>query len=113
MCRSDFGFAFSGEAYLAEGGCVCMRWAMNGTHTGNFMEVPVSGRQQASTTGRTASCTARTPEPPPPRSSARRWTGLPDASTRCCRASTTAAGLRRSRPTRACARRSLSSGTEP
>jgi steroid delta-isomerase-like uncharacterized protein len=52
MWRGAFDMAFTIEDQIAEGDRVCTRWTWNGTHTGDFMGIPASGKQ-ASMTGTT------------------------------------------------------------
>ncbi|MCX5560089.1 ester cyclase [Streptomyces sp. NBC_00038] len=49
MWRSGFDFTFTIEDQLADGDRVCTRWTWNGTHKGDFMGIPASGRQVAMT----------------------------------------------------------------
>ena len=49
MWRSGFDFAFSLEDQLAQDDRVCSRWIWRGTHKGDFMGLPATGRQVAMT----------------------------------------------------------------
>jgi steroid delta-isomerase-like uncharacterized protein len=45
MWRSAFDFTFTVEDQIAERDRVCTRWTWNGTHRGDFMGIPASGKQ--------------------------------------------------------------------
>ncbi|MEU9471860.1 ester cyclase [Streptomyces avermitilis] len=45
MWRRGFDFAFTVEDQIAEGGRVCTRWSWKGTHKGDFMGIPATGKQ--------------------------------------------------------------------
>lgn len=45
MWRGGFDFAFTVEDQLTQGERVCTRWAWNGTHKGDFMGIPATGKQ--------------------------------------------------------------------
>lgn len=49
MWRGGFDFAFMVEDQLTEGDRVCTRWTWNGTHKGDFMGIPATGKQVAMT----------------------------------------------------------------
>jgi steroid delta-isomerase-like uncharacterized protein len=49
MWRGAFDFAFTVEDQITEGDRVCTRWTWNGTHTGDFMGIPATGRQVSMT----------------------------------------------------------------
>jgi steroid delta-isomerase-like uncharacterized protein len=49
MWRGAFDFAFTVEDQMTEGDRVCTRWTWNGTHTGDFMGIPASGKQVSMT----------------------------------------------------------------
>ncbi|MER6676503.1 ester cyclase [Streptomyces sp. NPDC000983] len=49
MWRSGFDFEFVVEDQMAQGDRVCTRWTWNGTHTGDFMGIPATGRQVSMT----------------------------------------------------------------
>ncbi|MFC8369393.1 ester cyclase [Streptomyces sp. NPDC057239] len=50
--RGGFDFAFRIEDQLAEGDRVCTRWSWEGTHKGDFLGIPATGRK-ATMTGTT------------------------------------------------------------
>jgi steroid delta-isomerase-like uncharacterized protein len=52
MWRSGFAFSFTIDDQLAQGDRVCTRWTWNGTHNGEFMGIPASGKK-ATMTGTT------------------------------------------------------------
>ncbi|MEU9736114.1 ester cyclase [Streptomyces sp. NPDC048002] len=58
MWRGGFDFEFVIEDQMAQGDLVCTRWTWNGTHKGDFMGIPATGRQ-VSMTG----CTVHRCEP--------------------------------------------------
>ncbi|GGX38204.1 ester cyclase [Streptomyces fructofermentans] len=45
MWRSGFDFVFTIEDQIADVDRICTRWTWNGTHTGDFMGIPATGRQ--------------------------------------------------------------------
>ncbi|WP_055612685.1 ester cyclase [Streptomyces phaeochromogenes] len=45
MWRAGFDFAFTIEDQISDGDRVCTRWTWNGTHKGDFMGIPGSGKQ--------------------------------------------------------------------
>ncbi|MFI5795419.1 ester cyclase [Streptomyces sp. NPDC051677] len=45
MWRGGFDFAFSVEDQIGQGDRVCNRWTWRGTHKGDFMGLPATGRQ--------------------------------------------------------------------
>ena len=45
MWRGGFDFTFTVEDQLTQGERVCTRWAWNGTHKGDFMGIPATGKQ--------------------------------------------------------------------
>ncbi|MFC4503118.1 MULTISPECIES: ester cyclase [Streptomyces] len=45
MWRSGFDFAFDIEDQISQDDRVCTRWTMRGTHNGEFMGLPATGRQ--------------------------------------------------------------------
>lgn len=45
MWRGGFDFTFIVEDQLTQGDRVCTRWAWNGTHKGDFMGIPATGKQ--------------------------------------------------------------------
>lgn len=45
MWRSGFDFVFTIEDQIADGDRVCTRWTWNGTHKGDFMGIPASGKK--------------------------------------------------------------------
>lgn len=49
MWRSGFDFAFSLDDQIEQGDRVCNRWTWRGTHTGDFMGLPATGKQVAMT----------------------------------------------------------------
>ncbi|MFE1292608.1 ester cyclase [Streptomyces sp. NPDC058751] len=49
MWRGGFDFTFTIEDQIAEGDRVCTRWTWGGTHTGDFMGIPASGKQVSMT----------------------------------------------------------------
>lgn len=49
MWRGGFDFAFTVDSQITEGDRVCTRWTWSGTHTGDFMGIPATGRQVAMT----------------------------------------------------------------
>ncbi|MHB9859670.1 ester cyclase [Streptomyces sp. YIM S03343] len=44
MWRGGFDFSFTVEDQIAEGDQVCTRWTWNGTHKGDFLGIPATGR---------------------------------------------------------------------
>ncbi|MEV6191784.1 ester cyclase [Streptomyces sp. NPDC051920] len=49
MWRGGFDFTFTIDDQIAEGDRVCSRWTWSGTHTGDFMGIPASGKQVSMT----------------------------------------------------------------
>lgn len=49
MWRSAFDYTFTLDDQITEGDRVCTRWTWNGTHTGDFMGIPATGRKVAMT----------------------------------------------------------------
>ncbi|WP_416984978.1 ester cyclase [Streptomyces sp. T028] len=49
MWKGGFVFSFTVEDQLAQDDRVCTRWTWNGTHTGEFMGIPASGRKVSMT----------------------------------------------------------------
>jgi predicted ester cyclase len=47
--RGGFDFAFTLDDQIAQGDRVCNRWTWRGTHRGDFMGIPATGRQVAMT----------------------------------------------------------------
>jgi steroid delta-isomerase-like uncharacterized protein len=45
MWRGAFDFAFTVEDQIAQGDQVCTRWTWNGTHKGDFLGIPATGKQ--------------------------------------------------------------------
>jgi steroid delta-isomerase-like uncharacterized protein len=45
MWRGGFDFTFTVEDQLTQGDRVCTRWTWNGTHKGDFMGIPATGKQ--------------------------------------------------------------------
>lgn len=45
MWRGGFDMAFTIEDQITEGDRVCTRWTWNGTHKGDFMGIPASGKK--------------------------------------------------------------------
>ncbi|MDX2675690.1 ester cyclase [Streptomyces soliscabiei] len=45
MWRGGFDFAFSVEDQIGQGDRVCSRWTWRGTHKGDFMGLPATGKQ--------------------------------------------------------------------
>ncbi|WP_151477055.1 ester cyclase [Streptomyces albicerus] len=45
MWRTGFDFTFTIEDQVADGDRVCTRWTWNGTHHGDFLGIPASGKQ--------------------------------------------------------------------
>ncbi|MDQ0582931.1 ester cyclase [Streptomyces rishiriensis] len=45
MWRSGFDFAFSVDDQIEQGDRVCNRWTWRGTHRGDFMGLPATGKQ--------------------------------------------------------------------
>lgn len=43
--RSGFDFAFTLDDQIAQGDRVCNRWTWHGTHRGDFMGIPATGKQ--------------------------------------------------------------------
>ncbi|MGW7364214.1 ester cyclase [Streptomyces sp. NPDC054841] len=49
MWRDGFDFTFTIEDQIAEGDRVCTRWTWNGTHKGEFLGIPATGKQVSMT----------------------------------------------------------------
>lgn len=49
MWRSGFDFSFTIEDQIAQGDRVCTRWTWNGTHKGDFLGIPATGRKVSMT----------------------------------------------------------------
>jgi steroid delta-isomerase-like uncharacterized protein len=49
MWRGGFDFAFTIDDQIAQGDRVCTRWTWNGTHKGDFMGIPASGKKVSMT----------------------------------------------------------------
>ncbi|MET7654316.1 MULTISPECIES: ester cyclase [unclassified Streptomyces] len=49
MWRSGFDFAFSLDDQIEQGDRVCNRWTWSGTHKGDFMGIPATGKQVSMT----------------------------------------------------------------
>ncbi|MFD9396883.1 ester cyclase [Streptomyces sp. NPDC060000] len=49
MWRSGFDFAFSLDDQIEQGDRVCNRWTWRGTHKGDFMGIPATGKQVSMT----------------------------------------------------------------
>jgi steroid delta-isomerase-like uncharacterized protein len=49
MWRGAFDMAFTIEDQITQDTRVCTRWTWNGTHTGDFMGIPASGKQVSMT----------------------------------------------------------------
>ncbi|MGW1063175.1 ester cyclase [Streptomyces aureus] len=49
MWRGGFDMAFTIEDQITEGDRVCTRWTWNGTHKGDFMGIPASGKKVSMT----------------------------------------------------------------
>ncbi|MFI1725815.1 ester cyclase [Streptomyces sp. NPDC020489] len=47
--RAAFDFGFTVHDQLAQGDRVCTRWTWNGTHVGDFLGIPASGRRVSMT----------------------------------------------------------------
>ncbi|MDN3024582.1 ester cyclase [Streptomyces sp. S.PB5] len=45
MWRGAFDFGFTIHEQIAQGDRVCTRWTWNGTHNGDFMGIPASGKR--------------------------------------------------------------------
>ena len=44
MWRAAFDFAFTVDDQIAQDDRVCTRWTWNGTHRGEFLGIPATGR---------------------------------------------------------------------
>ncbi|MER5751609.1 ester cyclase [Streptomyces sp. NPDC002088] len=49
MWRGAFDFAFTVEDQMSQGDRVCTRWSWRGTHRGDFLGIPATGRQVSMT----------------------------------------------------------------
>ncbi|MFJ3227850.1 ester cyclase [Streptomyces sp. NPDC086783] len=49
MWRAGFDFRFTVEDQITEGDRVCTRWTWDGTHKGDFMGIPATGRKVSMT----------------------------------------------------------------
>ena len=49
MWKSGFDFDFTIDDQLAQGDRVCTRWTWHGTHTGDFMGIPATGKRVSMT----------------------------------------------------------------
>ncbi|WP_329335724.1 ester cyclase [Streptomyces sp. NBC_00663] len=58
MWKTGFDFDFTIDDQLAQGDRVCTRWTWHGTHTGDFMGVPATGKRVSMTGTTIHRCTA-------------------------------------------------------